>query len=780
MNTIQLPFEHKKEWEFLHRYSFLSEKHKLLYIATPKVACTSLKWWFASIEGLLSKVQDFSANSAHIETDPEMMIHQALYCAAPEVTGLSPEKLVEALLSDSYFRFALVRNPYKRIFSAWQSKLVLREPLQTDMYKDCDFFNLPIENSESIARAFEGFLEYLADNEADDFKDLHWTPQVSFLRPDLVSYTKLVQIENLDDLRRSLAEHLGPDVPDPFAGPRTNESLIPYSPVFVTEKSAQLICSLYAEDFKSFGYDTSPPDVKVEFSSAQLKIAIQGIKLIRARHHRFNEIQKLFSKHIDSLNYEIVKRDESISALQGEVNKRDESISALQMELTKRDESIAALQVKLNGSNEIVDMSKNELNNRDDESASIKKSDIWRIKQKLKAYKKMPMIFRNSVRRAISPGKAGKSVVLVTHDANCAGAQYLSLAMVKSLKDAGVTTHHIICGGGPLLTEFNRVSVTYDISYHHNDNGKINKLIHKLRLKGCETAICNTTVTGWVARLLKLEGYSVVSLVHELPYVIEKLGVENDAKLLAENSDMVIFPANVVRDAFKKYADLTKTEVIIKPQGLFRHNQYKDRRNEISTLLKKALDLDEEVNIVLGCGYADHRKGIDLFVDTAISSINESNDIAFVWVGKIDPESEEIVNVMLDACTAEIRRKILFIGEILETSDYEKYMAGSDLFFLSSREDPFPSVVLDAMSVGVPVVAFDGCGGFAETLRGVIELLPAQDPVEAALAIGNILHNKQIYKELSQNGLKAVKDQFDFEKYVSFMVDSLTKYKKVS
>ena len=39
------------------------------------------------------------------------------------------------------------------------------------------------------------------------------------------------------------------------------------------------------------------------------------------------------------------------------------------------------------------------------------------------------------------------------------------------------------------------------------------------------------------------------------------------------------------------------------------------------------------------------------------------------------------------------------------------------VFLLTSREDPFPSVVLEAMSAGVPTVAFEGAGGVPDLLQ---------------------------------------------------------------
>ncbi len=36
---------------------------------------------------------------------------------------------------------------------------------------------------------------------------------------------------------------------------------------------------------------------------------------------------------------------------------------------------------------------------------------------------------------------------------------------------------------------------------------------------------------------------------------------------------------------------------------------------------------------------------------------------------------------------------------------------------MTSREDPFPLVVLDALDARVPVIGFDGGGGFVELLQ---------------------------------------------------------------
>jgi hypothetical protein len=171
---------------------FLSNKHELFYLATPKVACTSLKWWFANILGLEKSLFHFNESN---ETEPDLIIHDLFYKIAPEVTGLDIHNLQNALGNNKYFRFCLTKNPYKRIFSAWQSKWLLQEPLQFTNYVEKTFTALPVSTIHEIAIAFEGFLEYLFEHEAPNFLDAHVTPQFEILGHDLKALKKRLSIQ---------------------------------------------------------------------------------------------------------------------------------------------------------------------------------------------------------------------------------------------------------------------------------------------------------------------------------------------------------------------------------------------------------------------------------------------------------------------------------------------------------------------------------------------------------------------------------------------------------
>ena len=284
--------EQRELWHYLRWNALLSERHKLLYVATPKVACTTLKWWVAKLAGVS---KDVILELESEESDPDLVIHDTLYRAAPRVTGLSPEQLLEPLQSPYYFRFSLVRNPYKRLFSAWQSKLLLREPMQSAAYEHCAFFQHPITSKDDIASAFEEFLHHLASHEAPNFIDIHWAPQADLLRPDLIDYSLIAKIEQLGELKAAIAQRLGPTAPAPLSDTKKNESLIPFSREFITKGAEQLITSLYAKDFEVFGYDKNVPETSGNFSDAELNVAVQAIQLIRGRHLRLTQIREKFS-----------------------------------------------------------------------------------------------------------------------------------------------------------------------------------------------------------------------------------------------------------------------------------------------------------------------------------------------------------------------------------------------------------------------------------------------------------------------------------------------------
>ena len=83
-----------------------------------------------------------------------------------------------------------------------------------------------------------------------------------------------------------------------------------------------------------------------------------------------------------------------------------------------------------------------------------------------------------------------------------------------------------------------------------------------------------------------------------------------------------------------------------------------------------------------------------------------------LWVGEIDPTLRSYLGAEMAA--AEATGTLHIAGW---RDDIGELLSAADVLLLTSREDPFPTAVLEALSAGLPVIAFEGSGGIPELLR---------------------------------------------------------------
>ena len=283
-------------------------------------------------------------------------------------------------------------------------------------------------------------------------------------------------------------------------------------------------------------------------------------------------------------------------------------------------------------------------------------------------------------------------------------------------------------------------------------------------------AILNTAVSGALTPVFKAAGLRTVVLVHELPGVIESLGLKEAAARIAEHGDVVVFAHDTVRRGFERFAR-PQGEVRIRPQGLYKVNRHgtPEARATARRELRKALGIDADAAIVLGVGFGDRRKGIDLFVDVALDVANAGTgpnagpDAHFVWLGHLEVGLEP-----------EVRRRIADAGDAGDRvhlpgrrDDTDLFYAGADILALTSREDPFPSVVLEAMDVGLPVVGFHDAGGCEEMLRdGAGVLVPFEHTGAFAEAVRTLLRDRRAAARLGAHGREIVSERFGWTRFV--------------
>ncbi|WP_296603992.1 glycoside hydrolase family 99-like domain-containing protein [Nocardioides sp.] len=333
----------------------------------------------------------------------------------------------------------------------------------------------------------------------------------------------------------------------------------------------------------------------------------------------------------------------------------------------------------------------------------------------------------------------GAGVVVVTHDMHPHGAQLLALAMTRTLGRFGLHVEVVALGEGELASEFARTAPLHVLA--RDEDASAEMLADRLVQRGFTTAICNTSVSGGFASRLRRAGADVTGLVHELPSVLSDPAVSQRAESLTSGAHRIVFPADKVARDYP-HALPQDTDAIIRPQGI-----YKPIRGERSAAqrqaLRERLGLPFDATVALGVGYGDHRKGLDLFAEMAANrpTAADGSAVHFVWVGRHDTYDRRIV----DAVAAAGSDRLHLVGYV---SDPEAYYQAADVLVLSSREDPFPSVVLEALMCGLPIVAgrdrtgqddliVRSGGRLVETLSGeslaagVIDAVRSDSPADA-------------------------------------------------
>lgn len=311
--------------------------------------------------------------------------------------------------------------------------------------------------------------------------------------------------------------------------------------------------------------------------------------------------------------------------------------------------------------------------------------------------------FLNATARAVAglpPPGTRTRILLVGHDARSHGAQLLLLHIGRVLRFVhGVDIGFLLLDGGALEADYKALAPVLIAQ----DDAQIRQAAVAARTCGCSIAIVNSAASARACAVLDEEGIASTLLVHELPRLIREKGLLAALREGAAVARRVVFAAAFVREQCDALVTFDPTKVEIMPQGL-----YKPAAPDPAAraAIRAELRVPPGAVLAIGMGYADLRKGFDLFLQVWRAVRGAERPVHLAWVGSMDPVMETYLGVEIAA--AEATGRFRYLGQ---RADAEAVLAAADVFLLTSREDPLPSAALEAMSAGVPVVAFEETGG---------------------------------------------------------------------
>ena len=371
--------------------------------------------------------------------------------------------------------------------------------------------------------------------------------------------------------------------------------------------------------------------------------------------------------------------------------------------------------------------------------------------------------YLNRVSEALLDDNSDRShlkIVYVGHDAHKHGAQMLSLNIVRQLQTFGVKVEIILLNGGELLEQYQQLTTTHVVN---SSREQFETTLDAI--KSPTYVVTNTTVSGDYVDIVKRKGLRVLSLIHELPGLIAEYKLENAVNNLANHADHLVFAADAVKQGFESLAGQISGKTHLLPQGIYQNLDARSSVVDLRADLRSKLDLPADSRIVVGVGYADLRKGFDLFVAAAKQMLAQDSRVHFLWIGNIEESLKHWFRREYE--TLENFTSVDF------TNDIASYLYGADLYALTSREDPFPSVMLEALACGIPVVGFKESGGCCDLLKNTLygSLANYGD-------VDDLSHQilAQLDADHSESRIErsvCAKDQFSWRNYVFSLLETL-------
>ena len=163
---------------------------------------------------------------------------------------------------DGWFVFAVVRHPAARVWAAWQSKFLLREPRWIDEFAGAPWLPRVPQSTQDVVEDFRRFVQSIArEPNQPVMSDRHFMTQSQLVTPDTTPYTKVYETAEIPRLLEDLGAHLRAQGWEGTLalGQRNETPLAPLASLF-TPAVTEGIRSVYGVDFEAFGYaDLIPP-----------------------------------------------------------------------------------------------------------------------------------------------------------------------------------------------------------------------------------------------------------------------------------------------------------------------------------------------------------------------------------------------------------------------------------------------------------------------------------------------------------------------------------------
>ncbi|MBU0761457.1 MAG: glycosyltransferase family 4 protein [Candidatus Altiarchaeota archaeon] len=329
----------------------------------------------------------------------------------------------------------------------------------------------------------------------------------------------------------------------------------------------------------------------------------------------------------------------------------------------------------------------------------------------------------------------------------------------KKIRDAGIKTieYQLDRNGLNPLNEVKTIHSLYkvlktegfDIIHLFNHKPNIYGALAG-KLAGIKYIINNIAGLGYAYTNNSLKS-NILKAVYEVGY---RLAFRHSHKIIFYNTDDI--------KEFGRYITDKDKITLIKGSGIDTEYYKKDKvPDRVLKKVREELRIKKEEVVILFVGRFLWSKGLRELANSAGKITREKKNVVFVLLGKID-------DMNLDSVDEEFIKNLEGSGvRVVQREDVREVIAAADMFCLPSYREGIPMSVLEAMSMGKPIIVTDAPGcreTVVDSVNGV--LVKAKDSKSLTTALERLIKDRKLREKMGEKSREKAVSEFSLNKII--------------
>ena len=375
------------------------------------------------------------------------------------------------------------------------------------------------------------------------------------------------------------------------------------------------------------------------------------------------------------------------------------------------------------------------------------------------------------------------NILFVHAGAEMYGADRILLELLSGLRENDFKVHVVLPNNGPLVEELIKMDIKPQIQNlgvlrrkYFNFYGLINRTWHLALavimlikfIKNNHISIVHSNTTAVLAG-------SIAAKISRIPHVWHVHEITTKPKWFVKTiSNLIVFLSNkVVFVSYATMSHMTSLNPQLNAVGVVIHNGIDDARvtNGNRGVIRSLCGWSFDDYVIGMVGRINWWKGQSILMDCAEILAPQMPNLKFLFVGGTFAGEEGLRDLLIE------RVKLSNFAEQIKILDYREdvnnILADLDVFVLPSTEpDPFPTVVLEAMSTSLPIVAFRHGGVCEMVVDGESGILCSPCSSEEMItAIRNLEGIRSKGMKMGHEGLNRIRSNFTKEVFLHKFVN---------